>query len=379
MNKFGPFYAKSSDGKIKIWMIEVISSTENTETASIKVTHGYEDGKLTSSTKQVKRKNIGKSNETTAIEQAIAEVNSKIKSKKDEGYVSVKEQLDNYILTLPMLAHTFKKRSHNITYPAYVQPKLNGVRCLGTKDKYLSRKGTTYNLPHLDKVKSELLNKLNVHALDGEIFKTEWTFQEIIRNVKKARTTTNQLQYWIYDLVDCNSDFEDRYKALLSAFNCTKKFDSLDTSVCIDNFVLVPTIKVNSEKEVMQWQTKFTEAGFEGTIIRNAKGKYVPLHKSENLQKYKDMLDNEYKIIGAHEATGDDEGTAVFELETKEGLKFSARPKGSRELRKEYLDNIDSIIGLYATIVYQELSEPPEGYTEGVPIFPVLLAIRDYE
>jgi len=35
------------------------------------------------------------------------------------------------------LAMDYKKRGHNIVYPCYVQPKLDGIRCLAT------RKGNT--------------------------------------------------------------------------------------------------------------------------------------------------------------------------------------------------------------------------------------------
>jgi len=118
---------------------------------------------------------------------------------------------------------------------------------------------------------------------------------------------------------------------------------------------------------------EFTEAGFEGTIIRNLEGKYELKNRSKNLQKYKTMLDQEYTVIGAHEGTGNDIGTAVFECETETGIKFSARPKGSREVRKQYLEDIENIKSKQVTIQYQEKSE------QGVPIFPVVLCIRDYE
>ena len=89
--------------------------------------------------------------------------------------------------------------------------------------------------------------------------------------------------------------------------------------------------------------------------------------------KYKDFIDEEFVIVGGHEGTGDDIGTVVFDCRTKDGKIFAVRPRGSRELRREWMTDIEKIIGKELTIRYQNLSE------DNVPIFPVGLAIRDYE
>jgi DNA ligase-1 len=369
---FNKLYAKSSTGKIKEWSVDVVN--ENDKVYLI-VTSGYIDGKKVTSKKQIFSKNKGRSNETSPYEQACFDAQSKINKKKDEGYVFNIKDLENQVLLLPMLAHSYQVRKNDITWPAYIQPKLNGVRCIATMDKnsplYLSRKGKSYTtLKHLNDDVEKLICKLET-SVDGEVFHPEFLFQEIIKAVKKDRKEqTDKLQYWVYDVVDPNTTFEDRYKNLKKAFESEK---------ITGNLVLVETILVNSEKEMIKQHKEWTKQGFEGTIIRNKNGKYILRHRSADIQKYKDFIDDEYEIIGAHEATGNDKGTAVFELKTKEGLKFSARPKGSREIRRKYLEKIDSLKGLYATVKYQELSKAPEGYKEGVPIFPVVLSIRNYE
>jgi DNA ligase 1 len=371
---FGPLYAKASTGKIKTWQITAV--LEEDGRVNLNTLHGYENGELSSSSKQINGKNIGRSNETTPWNQALSDAASKLRKKMDEGYVPNKAELEEQALLLPMLALSYKDRSHDIEWPAYVQPKLNGARCLTRMTEngpeYISRKGKLYtNLSHLNTETEELIDSFGV-PLDGEIFVKDWGFQEIIRALKKDRgEVTDKLEYWVYDIVAPNETFQDRSKVLyIAAANRKGKFK---------NIRFVETHRVQNEQEMMEWHKKFTADGFEGTIIRNAKGKYCIKNRSKDLQKYKDMKDEEYIITGVHEATGNDIGTAVFELETKEGLKFSARSKGSRELRREYLNNINSIIGKYATVQYQELSEAPQEYKEGVPIFPVILCIRDYE
>lgn len=366
MNKnFDHLFAKSSTGKIKEWWPEV--TTEN-EKIYLLVTSGYADGKKTTSKKEILSKNKGRSNETSPFQQACLDAQSKMNKKMDEGYVLDQAELTDQVLLLPMLAHTYRKRKHDIKWPAIVQTKLNGVRCIATGDKYLTRKGKEYTtVHHLDECVKALTNELGV-PLDGELFVRDWSFQEIIRAVKKDRgDTTLKLQYWVYDIVDPSLDFQERLSKLVIAYDRLLKLDS--------PIIKTPYFMVNSEDEMMTYHKAWTKMGFEGTIIRNLEGKYELKNRSKNLQKYKDFLDDEFEIVGGQEAEGDDAGTVVFSCRVSgESEKtFSVRPKGSRETRARWFTDLDSIIGKQLTVRYQELSE------DGIPIFPVGLAVRDYE
>lgn len=374
--EYGPVYAKSSTDKIKEW--KAIAEETQDMGVVLRVFSGYIDGKKTESTRTVAGKNIGRANETTPFDQACKDAESKLNKKMDEGYVLNQAELENQTLLLPMLAHSYEKRKHNIEWPAITQPKLNGVRCLArmTEDdpEYISRKGKKYNtLDHLNEVVEFLTCELSV-PLDGEIFHPEWTFQEIIRAVKKDRgETTDQLQYWVYDIVDTQKGFEDRAAAMFEAFVLKKGHWKPGHPCPLGNVVLVPSVEVANEEEMMAQHKKYVDAGYEGTIVRNKGGKYVLKNRSKDLQKYKDFQDEEYVIVGGKEATGNDAGTVVFECRTKDGKIFAVRPKGSRETRGKWLTDIDKIIGKKATVKYQEKSEA------GIPIFPVMVCIRDYE
>jgi DNA ligase-1 len=117
----------------------------------------------------------------------------------------------------------------------------------------------------------------------------------------------------------------------------------------------------------------FTTQGNEGTIIRNKDGIYKLNHRSSDLQKYKSFQDDEYEIIGFKEGTNTDEGCVIWECKTPNGLEFSVRPRGTKEQRTEWFDNGESYIGSLLTVRYQELTD------DGIPRFPVGIAIRDYE
>lgn len=351
-------YAKASTGKTKQWR-------GWTEDGTMFIEHGYIDGKKQTTSKTVKGKNIGRANETTPEQQAESELQSKFNKKVDEGYTE-NIQDTNKTVFLPMLAHPFDKYKHKIVYPCLVQPKLNGVRCLADYDpSYMSRKGKEYNtLGHLDKEVMEVISHIGLGAvLDGEIFNPEWSFQEITRAVKKERDNTNQLQFWVYDIVDPETEFIHRNDQLAEAFKAVKT----------KNLVLTPTYVCNSEEHAMELHAKFTKEGYEGIIIRNAAGKYKLKHRSHDLLKYKTFLDNEFEITGFYEGTGLEKGAIVFVCKTKQGKEFHCRPKGSRETRRRWFEDGQSIIGKQLTIRYQELSE------DGIPVFPVGLAVRDYE
>ena len=148
-------YKKTSTGKIQQWRAWVVKTEDG---YLLKVESGQTDGKLKETTGQVI--NEGKQ-KRSAREQAIFQANSKLNKKRDEAYFDTVEEAQTQIKLLPMLAHPFDKRKHNITYPAIVQRKFDGVRCLAKINNdgtvtLLSRKGKEEA-----KKSGELLNKLN--------------------------------------------------------------------------------------------------------------------------------------------------------------------------------------------------------------------------
>jgi DNA ligase 1 len=366
---FGPLYAKATNGKIKMWECKVY---EQGERVFLKVSHGYEDGKKADDVREVFGKNIGKKNETTPWTQACFDATSKQTKKMEQGYaVSVSEIKQE--MFLPMLAHKLEERKHYLKYPCFVQPKLNGVRCLVKNVEYISRGGKSFNtLSHMNNDVNKFLE--SVGNIDGEIFNHEFTFQEIISAVKKVNPQTPELQYWIYDIVNKNESFEKRNDMIRKYFDVHMDQDWV-YQICRKSgyLVEVPTYEVKDENDINFYHKKFTELGFEGTIIRNKNGMYILQHRSNDLLKHKDFIDEEFEIIGAKSATGNDIDTAVFLCITKDGREFDVRPIGSRELRRRYLSDFSSIKGKLLTVKFQNYSD------EGTPIFGRGIAIRDYE
>lgn len=362
-------FSLSRTGKTKQWQVEVVEDDGDYHISS---THGYIDSKLvTELSSALKGKNIGKKNETSPEQQAILEAQSKFQSKLDKNYTeTIPTSVDEFVNIRPMLAHKYVERRHNITFPCYCQPKLNGVRSLASVGEdsvtFTSRGGKNFTvLQHIEKA---LLYHSDQHyfpsaPFDGELFSTQMPFEDISGAVKKLKPETADLEYWIYDLADTTLDFKDRLAIL------QEMAKNIHPRGCLK---IVPTKLVNNEAELALAHKEFSE-DYEGTMVRNLLGKYLMDYRSTDLQKLKDFLDDEFPIIGGKQGSGSDEGTIIYTCQTPEGMPFDVRPRGTREARAAAYLNLANDIGKDLTIRYQNLSEL------GIPIFPVGIAIRDYE
>lgn len=374
-------YKKDSKGKIRVWEAEVIeigdAATEEELDWYIEITTGILDGKMSHTRKEVAAKNVGKSNETTKLEQARLEVESLKKAKYDKGYRESIEELDE-VKMLPMLAHSYDKRGHDIIFPALVQPKLDGVRCIvtrhGDKIEYMSRGGKYYTvLEHLDGPMRLFLEE--GASVDGELYHHGWSLQRIVSAVKAYDDDTPHINFFAYDLPMVDVDCETR-QSMLTATLTNPQW--LPTPI-----KFTYTDVVDNEETLMMYTRAFIDNGFEGAIVRNLLGGYEPNQRSKNLQKVKFMKNEEFPISGFTEElvylTNRDgvsktaHKAVVWECSLPSGKKFTCRPKGTLESRVEAYKTAEEQIGKLLTVQFQCLSD------DGVPIFPIGIAVRDYE
>lgn len=362
---FPKLYEQSSTGKVKHWQISVTKESE--KLSIITVMYGAGNSKIrVSESKITIGKNLGKSNETSAYDQAISEAEATWNKKKDKGYVEKLSQLQDEVL-LPMLAHRFQERKHDITYPAFIQPKLDGVRCMAKKTnektiKYYSRMGKEYTT--LEHLTPDLLNLMLVgQVFDGEIYSHDYTFQEAVSFIKKLRPESKTLQYYIFDIVS-NETFADR----LYNMNVMEKHLGKNKSIKFLETELVAT-----EDRIYEKHNEYVKAGYEGIIIRNVSGLYSLKKRSKDLQKYKEFKDEEFTVIGGVSSTGTEVDCVIFNVKNKKGQEFAVRPRGSFEQRKLWLKDIKNLVGKSLTVRFQELTD------DGIPRFPVGIGIRNYE
>ena len=307
-------------------------------------------------------KNVGRSNATTAEEQAVSEAESKIETKMSTGYFDSIEAAEETTVLLPMLAKSYDKEAHKVEYPCYVQPKLDGMRALGYSDKLISRKGKEIlNMDHILEELSQM--KLNV-PLDGELYAHGKSFQENMRLIKKYRPgETEEVKYHVYDYADPDIPFEQRLGILENL-----EIISQTTNMPWKHIKIVPTEDVENEDGLKEFHVKSLRLGYEGSILRWGEAGYKSKSRSSNLLKYKDFQDLSCKIINVLGMEKRPEhGQFICEYK---GTQFGCGMKFSHDERKNILVNATDYIGKTAEIRFFEYSE------DGIPRFPVCVGIR---
>jgi len=391
--KFPILFKLTSSGKIQEWEI-------STEDNVVVVIQGQVDGK-----KQVYRdvikegKNIGRANSTTPIEQAKAEAQAKWDKKFKKDYcltiekanLNKKEKRANLGGYLPMLAHSFKKHAErHLKYPCYVQPKLDGLRCIATKEneevKLWFRSGkeiTTMN--HIIKDLIHLMQ--NGDIFDGELYAHGEEFNNFTGAIRANKNLnpeiTEKIKYHMYDF--------PRINGWIERHRLEKRFEIYlyykETSINYPSLNLVDTYEVKDFEEAMKYYKQFIEEGYEGIIFRNIDMPYEQ-KRSYNLLKYKEFIDDEFIIIDAVEGKGkltghvgsfvckiepgrvlNNIGETTFKFGNIQGT-VKAKMEGKTEYLKHLFENPDEYIGKPLTIKYQNLSK------DGIPRFPVGKTIR---
>ena len=274
----------------------------------------------------------------------------------------------------PMLAHKFDESRIDFNEPVYIQPKLDGVRCVFTKDGAFSRTGKKFmNLAHIELALIPFFNNRPHIVLDGELYnhKLKRDFEKIISLVRKQKPTADDrlnaqhlVQFHVYDYIDGNYD------------NYKTRMQNLVTSDIYDKSVWhVPAQLVDSYNYARDLHATYLSEGYEGSIIRTGSGIYKH-GRSYDLMKFKDFSDTEATIIGYELGKGKRTGTlGKFIMLDDEGVEFGCPPgKGYsyKDLAK-MLKDVQSYIGKRATFTYFQRTQA------GSYRHPLFKCIRNYE
>lgn len=366
---------KNHGKSIGYWTISI------TDQAELRIAHARTlDGKETVRIHPVEGKNIGRANETTPLEQAEMELQSRVKKQLDKGYVETAEQAELPVTNTlgfakPVLATVLEKvNPGSIDWMnAYVQPKLNGNRCLYKDGQLYSRGGKVINLPHIVKAIEEA-GLTHLH-LDGELYLHGTPLQQLNSWIKKLQPDSEKLEYHIYDVVSEES-FVERY---LVQFELSCRITHEDLNLH-GPLWLTPTYTVLSLEEVLGYEADYLKQNYEGAILRHGTEGYETGKRSRKLLKVKTYKDAEAEVVGWVERTpniieGQDPlknfvwvcknpfGDGTFEL-TAEGNWTSVH---------EQFFTADQQIGRILNFKYFELSEAR------LPQQPVALGWRESE
>ena len=408
-------YGVEKNGKIKTWVADIYLKGTNAQTGNAFATieYGQQDGKKQMTVRgYTEGKNIGKKNETTPLQQCIAETKKKWLDKKEkesyqetmptstlthhdeeqeQGKVQEQEQEQKTSTKkyFPMLAHKFEPASkttkkNTITFPCFVQPKLDGLRCVVYRDsatgeiRRQSRTGTYFDtMAHIAESLAPLFAKYPAVVLDGELYTTEIPFEELAGLIKTKKLTPSDMEklcvieYHIYDIVDETLPYHARHDSIKKMFAQVAASTAASPHHLPPYICLVETTEAKTVAEFKAEFGRFIEAGYEGIMLRNKGGMYRCNYRSHDLQKYKEFEEDEFRITGFTQGDGRDKGTVIWVCETKEGKEFKVRPRGTIENRSKLFKTGEKYVGKMLTVIYQELTE------EGKPRFPVGKDVRE--
>lgn len=345
-------YSKDSKGDLRIWSIY-------TDGADVVVKHGKIGGKIQEKRYTTESKNVGKANQTTPAEQAELEAEAKYVKQLKSGYFPTKEEALDFQEFTPMKAHNYKDYASKVSYPCYMQPKLNGQRLMIDKNGVAwSKQGEPLELPNHWKGVKELAIQLG--GLDGEVYaglesEGGLSLQRIVSAFRKPNADTPKLQYWVYDLpIDSPQNL---------------RIGMVNTTPIINHVVWSLGVFVNSEAEGDVYYQKCVDAKYEGVVYRMLDGVYEFGKRSYNLIKRKPRQTAEAKVLSVEK---DRNNWGILNCEMETGAKFKCQMKvdaGSKNYREH--DNALELVEKFIEFEYEELSD------DGVPTKPVGVNVRE--
>ncbi len=280
----------------------------------------------------------------------------------------------------PLLAYTVEDTS-TLKYPLFASVKLDGIRCLVIDSVAYSRNMKPIKNEYVQKC----IGKPEYNGLDGELIVGDIFAKDCYRQTNSGVMSKDgepDFKFYVFDRWDMgNFKFETRY-----------------TNIPKLPFVeIVSQWEMNSEGELLMFETELLEKGAEGVMVRSVDGIYKngrSTAKDGILGKVKRFSDAEYRIVGfvermhnANEATRNELGyiersshkdnlvgrgdLGALVLETADGQKFNCGTGFDDALRAEIWANKDAYIGRMAKV---------KSFLIGVkdlPRFPVFISLRD--
>lgn len=336
----------------------------------------------------------------------VSEFESRIKAKRKEGYKSLSDLYDNspveesmiegtalytYLDTylpkynttdegfvLPMLAKTLEDNKPFEKIGTMLgQWKINGLRCIVGAEKdmtdmfkpikltYTSREGTRWSLPWMDdiilpNIKDDLLDMMveGIASLDGELYLPGYSVNDINSFVKNPALGQHYLlQYWCYDV--CVEAYTTVKRNNIIRYNIDNDLyafiNSNEQLMCNEQqFVLLPSVPIDSISQAIEVRDRFINIGFEGLILRNPNAEYAFGKRNSSMFKYKKKEDGLFEIVDIKE---DKRNLPIFTLKNDiNDATFECTLNAPHDVQRNYVTIKHTIIGKKGLVEFRERS-----------------------
>jgi DNA ligase 1 len=193
----------------------------------------------------------------------------------------------------------------DLRYPAFLSPKIDGMRTMGKSRRLLSSSMSEFPNDHLN----QLMDSFGLHGIDGELVVGEPFGQDVLRRTMSGITAQQgepDFTLYAFDVWESPSGFRDRQMALRTLVH--------DLPIRIRSRVrIVPQVLVELPGEAAQLEDTWLEMGFEGAMYRSIDGRYKfgrCTWKEANVLKVKRFVDAEAVLVGIEEAMANKNGLA---------------------------------------------------------------------
>jgi len=268
-----------------------------------------------------------------------------------------------------------------IMYPVWVEPKLDGLRCVAVKHggevTMFTRNGNV--LETLPKIKSLLESApWDEFVLDGEVMGADWNESaSVVMSHKKSKDDSGMI-FHVFDALpfadwhdqESHLDLEDRLELVAELVH--QVGDSTITQV--------PGRYVNNEEELLVAYTTDTNAGYEGIMVKDLFAPYV-FKRSSNIRKMKPVATYEGIIVGHYEGRRGSKREGLwggFEVVLPNGVVTRVAGGFTDKMKAEVNVDPNSWIGKVVEMEGQPDPQTGDGLTQdGRVRFPVFIRTRD--
>ncbi|OZG74130.1 DNA ligase [Hahella sp. CCB-MM4] len=206
-----------------------------------------------------------------------------------------------------MLAENFQATNNLSDY--WISEKLDGIRAYWNGEAFITRNGNTIHAPDW------FTRSLPVSPLDGELWMGRGEFQRLLSTVSKDSPIDSEwknVKYMIFDLPSHLGNFDIRLQAMKHLLG----------NIPNRNIGLVKQFKVHSQEALKDKLSEIIAKGGEGLMLHRGSSLYQA-RRSSDLQKLKQALDAEAKVVGYIPAKGKYKGMmGSLLVETEAGIRF---------------------------------------------------------
>ena len=281
----------------------------------------------------------------------------------------------------PMLAYPVSTKPIDYSKPVFIQPKLDGVRCVIQYERRTqpredvvvaySRTGKEWkNIQHILAELKPFFQKYPNVILDGELYNHNLrdNFEKIISLVRKTKPTdedrvesAEMVQFHCYDIIDEKLSYDHR-----------NEFINQSLMLLGDSIHIVDTNMLFREDDAKVYHRRNLDAGYEGSIVRT--NDVYKCGRSWSLRKFKEFHDTEATLTGWVEGKGKRKGTiGKFTAIDTEGNIFGMPVMDNFKYLQDNFEMMKGYVGKTATFTYFERTKA------GSYRHPLFKCIRDYE